>query len=158
MLRELQVINGKNIAADFKAKTTMKTGMAVVKDYTTKEAKFPTTGTADNLFLVNKERIPTGINTARTDFSDYDEEFVDVKVGEFIKLPKYTDGEIIATDAVGTDAKKPTRGKVLMADTDGTWIDAASTVASRYLYADDYIDNGHALIKIQILDTPIKNA
>lgn len=157
MLRELQTVNGKNIAADFKAKTAMKTGMGVVKDYTTREAEFPTTDTADNLFLVNKERIPTGINTARADFSDYDEEFVTIGAEEFIKLPTYVAGEIIATDAVDK-SKAPTKGKVLMVGNDGIWVDATSTVASRYLYADDYMDNGHALIKIQILDTPIKNA
>ncbi|MEG0898437.1 MAG: hypothetical protein RSF40_01845 [Oscillospiraceae bacterium] len=133
----------------------MKTGMGVIKDRATKEVKFPAAATADDIYIVNKARIPTGINCARTDMSDYDDNFVKVASGEFVKLETYTNPESFGTDAKGATA---TKGKVLAVGVDGLWADAATTVASKYLYADDYVDNGHTLMKIDVLDAPIKNA
>lgn len=155
MLRDFQSKNGKNVPANYKAKVAMKTGMGVVLDRTNKEVDFPTAATASEIYVVNKARIPTGVNCARADMSDYDDNFVKVAADELVKLETYTNPESFGTDAKGTTA---TKGKVLVVGTDGLWADAASTVASKYLYADDYVDNGHTLMKIDVLETAIKNA
>ena len=156
MLREFKAGTGKVVHADYKAKAAMKTGMVVVLDESTKEAKFPAAATADELYFVDKERVPTGYNTARGDMSDYDENFVDVKAGEFVKLKSFREDAVIGVDCKSSTA--PTPGKVVAADTDGKLIDAASTIASSYLYLGDVVDNGHTLMRIKILDTPIKNS
>lgn len=154
MLREFQSKDGKNVPADYKAKVAMKTGMGVVKDRATKEVKFPTAETADEIYFVQKPRIPTGVNCARADMSDYDPNFIDVAVGEFVKLETYTNPESFGTDAKGA----ATKGKVVVLGTDGLLKDAAATTASKYLYVDDVIDNGHTLMKIEVLQEAIKNA
>lgn len=155
MLREFQSKIGKNVPAQYKAKTAMKTGMGVIIDRATGEVKFPTAATASEIYVVNKARIPTGVNCSRADMSDYDDNFVNITEGEFVKLETYTNPESFGTDQKG---KTATKGKVLAIGTDGLWTDAAATVASKYLYADDYVDNGHTLIKIDVLDEAIKNA
>lgn len=156
MLREFKAGNGNVVHADYKAKTAMKTGMVVIVDEETKEAKFPTAATADGLYFVDKERIPTGYNTARGDMSDYDENFINVAAGEFVKLRSFREDAVIGVDCKGDTA--PTAGKVVMANTDGKLVNATAAVASRYLYLGDVTDNGHELMRIKILDVPTKNA
>lgn len=155
MLREFQSKNGKNVPADYKAKVKMVTGMGVVMDRANKEVNFPVAATADDIYIVNKARIPTGINCARTDMSDYDDNFVNVAAGESIKLETYTNPESFGTDAKGSAVNK---GKVLAVGADGLWVNAGADVMSKYLYVKDYDDNGHILMKIDVLDTPIKNS
>jgi len=155
MLREFKSSTGKVVHADYKAKVAMKTGMVVVMDDATKEAKFVSAGTAAELYFVDKERVATGINTSRADMSDYDANFTELAIGEFPKLKKYVAGEVIGSDAVGTTA--PTAGKVVMAGTDGNLIDATSLIASPYLYVKDVVDNGHTLMQIKVLEVAIKN-
>lgn len=156
MLREFKAGIGKVVHADYKAKVAMKTGMAVVIDEATKEAKFPTAATADGLYFVDKERVATGYNTARGDMSDYDDNFVTVAAGEFVKLKSFREDAVLGVDSKGATA--PTAGKVVMAGTDGKLVDATADVASRYLYLGDVTDNGHELMKIKILDVATKNA
>lgn len=95
MLRELKAFSGGVVHADYKAKTDMKTGMAVVIDEDSGQVQFPTAATASELYFVNKERIPTGTNAARTDLSDYDDEYVTVKAGEYCKVKSYREDAII---------------------------------------------------------------
>lgn len=156
MLREFKAGNGKVVHADYKAKTAMQTGMFVVLDEATKEAKFPAASTAAELYVVDKERIPTGINAGRESMSDYDDNFVKVAAGEFVKLKRFYEDAVIGVDCKGATA---TAGKVLMAGTDGKLVNATTTtVLSRYLYLGDVTDNGHTLMKIKVLDTPIANS
>ncbi|MFA6832560.1 MAG: hypothetical protein WCR36_09895 [Bacteroidaceae bacterium] len=154
MLRELQTAKDKNIDAMYKADVAMVTGMAVVKNMADKTADMPAAATVDGIFLVNKERIPTGINTARTDMSDYDDDFCNIKVGEPVKLiPMYV-GERYATDAcVATGL---TVGDALMVGVDGKF--AKATKASTLIYGGTFNDAGHTLHIVEKADHAVTNA
>ena len=151
MLRDNFVTLNKPIPATYKAAADMQTGMAVVIDDANKQVKFPTTATADNLYFVNKERIAQTAGSQAYK-SDYDPLYINIAEGEFVKIEKYLPGEEFFTDAKGT----ATVGKTVAAGTDGKLVDA--TAASRYLYVEDYNDNGHTLMKIRVLDAAIANA
>ena len=87
--------------------------------------------TGADLFFVDKERIPTGTNAARTYMSDYDEDFTTLKENEFGKLVAYYVGERFATDQyVETDLEADVR---VTANTEGKLIKATGTNASKYL-------------------------
>ena len=78
MIRDFIINGAKAPDAMHKAKVAMVTGMAVVKEdsETEKYANITSAETVADIFFVDKERIPTGINTARGDMSDYDPDFV----------------------------------------------------------------------------------
>lgn len=171
MLRDFIVIENKPAITIYKAAAAMVTGMAVQITDTAgtnsdeKQAKFVTAGTATNLYFTNKERIPVGINTARASHSDYDNDFNQIASGELVKLEKFYAGEEFLTDAKGT----ATKGKVVMAGTDGKLVNATvaveaagevpavPAVESCYLYVDDVVDNSHTLMHIRVLDKPQAN-
>lgn len=155
MLRELITHGKKAVEAAYKADVAMATGMAVVKNRADKTAELPAKETADNLFFVQKQRIPTGRNAGVAEHSDYDTEFNTVAQGELVTLPQYDRGETFAIDAVTglTDADKD---KVLAAGTDGKL--KVATIPSRYLYCGEYNDAGHKLAKIEVLETAITNS
>lgn len=141
--------------ATYKAHAAMKTGYAVVKD-ADKVTAFPSAATGDELWFVNKARVPSGVNAARSEFSDFDANFNDVAQNEMIVLTKYKPGQIFGTD--GTDALAAGDvGKVLVSGVDGKLELAANTTTSPYKYLGAYTDNGHTLAKIEVLDTPITN-
>lgn len=140
-----------------KAAVDMVTGMGVVKtaDMT---VSLPDAETATNIYVATKERIPTGINSARKDMSDYDPDFVNIKAGEPMGLERYTDGEKFATDQFIADdfGDDATKGFGVSVGTDGFWMKA--TVESKYVYDGIYIDNGHKLVMIRVEADPITNA
>lgn len=149
------VFRGNPISrTNYKADVDLQVGMGVVRDYEKKTVGFPKAETADDIYVVDKERIPTGEVCARTDFSDYDEAFQAVAKGEPVKIDLFAPGTAFAVDKVSTTAA-PVKGKRVAVGTDGLW--KLATVASRYLYADDYVDNGHKLIRIEVLDTAATN-
>lgn len=155
MLRELQVTMNKPANTMYKSgEEKIITGMAVVKNETNKTFEFATAETASDLFFVDKERVPSGRNAALTDMSDYDEDFVTIKEGEFGKLPTYYVGERIVTDQY--DETDLTKGVRVAAGTDGKIKKA--TVASRYVFKDFYEDNGHKLAIIEVSDSAVTNA
>ena len=154
MLRDNFVTLNKPIPATYKAAAAMKTGMGVVIDDANKQVKFPTGATSENVYFVNKERIAQTAGS-QANLSDYDDLYTTIASGEFVKIEKYLPGEEFLTDAKGTTA---TVGKVLAVGTDGLLADAtATTVKSALLYVADVKDNGHTLMKIRVLDTPIAN-
>ncbi|MCK9160975.1 MAG: hypothetical protein M0P00_10940 [Bacteroidaceae bacterium] len=156
MLRDYITISNKPVLVTYKADAACKTGMGVVLDDTNGEFAFPTAATADEIYFVDKERIPTGTNAAISEHSDYDSEFIDVKVGELAKLVKYLPGEEFLTDQI---AASQTNGTVLVVGTDGKLTAATSTTTSRYyLVKKDFSDNGHTLARIRVLEIPIVNA
>lgn len=157
MLRELQVIIGKPAVSSYKAgEETITTGMAVVKNETDKTFEFASAETAADLYFVDKERIPTGINAARENMSDYDADFTTLVEGDFGKLINYLPGERFATDAyVETGIVAGVR---LSANTAGKIVKAATTVASKYVCGGFYTDNGHNLVIVEVSDTVGKNA
>lgn len=140
-----------------KAVVDMVTGMGVVKTED-KTVNLPTAETASNVYVVTKERIPTGINCARKDMSDYDDNFVKIVAGESIGLERYTDGEKFATDQFkaedfGDDA---TTGFGVSVGTDGLWMKAS--VESKYIYDGIHNDNGHKLVMIRVEADAVTNA
>ena len=156
MLRDNIVNDGKFAIATHKAEADCSTGMGVVIDVATKTFAVPSEETATDIYLIDKERIPTGINASKTDYSDYFEEFVTVEKDEFAKLVKYVRGESFLTDQIGSDVTADAVGKRVAVGTDGKW--KVATVASAYEVAGIVSDNGHTLAKIQVKDTEAENA
>lgn len=157
MLRELQVTKDKPANSMYKSgEEKIVTGMAVVKNETNKTFEFASAETAADLFFVDKERVPSGINAARGDMSDYDEDFTTLKENEFGKLIAYYVGERFAVDQyVESDLEVGVR---VSANTDGQLIKATGTVDSKYVFKGFYDDNGHKLAIIEVSDTPTKNS
>lgn len=160
MIRDMRRNGAQPKDTMHKAKVEMKTGMGVVLADTisTKEVKLPEAETAANLYFVTKERIPTGINTARKEMSDYDDDFVKIAAGEFIGLEKYVPGEKFAVDQYaaadfGDDAEA---GFAISVGTDGLLKKA--TVASKYIYAGIHNDNGHRLVMVEVMSDDVTNA
>ena len=90
MLRELQVTKDKPANSMYKSgEEKIVTGMAVVKNESNKTFEFASAETASDLFFVDKERVPSGVNAARGDMSDYEEDFTTLKENEFGKLIAY---------------------------------------------------------------------
>ena len=143
MLREMQAIGNKHAPTMYKAEAAMKTGMLVTIKDADGVVSLPTTATSKDLYWVTKERIPTGLNAARTEFSDYETEFNEIAVGEFVKLIPMQFGERYATDqfaeglAVG-DAVESVKGVATKATGD-----------SNLKCVGTYVDNGHKLMIIR---------
>lgn len=150
MLRELQAITpGKHAPTTYKAAEDMKAGMLVTLNDVDGTAEIPADETITDLYWVTKERIPTGLNAARADISDYDEEFINIKEGELVKVvPIYT-AERYATDqfdealAVG-DKVTAVAGKATKA-----------TGSALLKCVGDFNDNGHALKIIVKVDPAV---
>lgn len=149
------VFKGNPISrTNYKAEVDLKVGMGVVRDYEKMTVGFPKAETANDIYVVDKERIPTGEACARTDFSDYEEIFQKVAKGEMVKIDLFAPGCAFAVDQVST-TDAPVKGQRVSVGTDGLWRNA--TVASRYLYTGEYVDNGHKLFKIEVLDNAATN-
>ena len=154
MIRELQVTMNKPANAMYKAgEEKIITGMAVVKNEASKTFEFASAETAADLFFVDKERIPTGINCARGDMSDYDEDFVTLKENEKGKLIAYYVGERFAIDQYIEEGL--VEGVRVSAGTDGKL--AKATVASKYIFKEFMDDNGHTLAVIEVSDAVVAN-
>lgn len=155
MLRELQVTKDKPANSMYKSgEEKIVTGMAVIKNESNKIFEFASAETAADLFFVDKERVPSGINAARGDMSDYDEDFTTLKENEFGKLIAYYVGERFAVDQyVESDLVEGVR---VSAGADGKL--AKSTIASKYVFKGFYDDNGHKLAIIEVSDTAVANA
>ena len=159
MLRDLMVNESLVADATFKADVAMATGMGVQKNHADGTADFPAAETAVNIFAVQKSRIPVGIETARTEFSDWDAAFNTVAVNEIVVLYQYPAGSQFGTDAFASALTNADKGKVLSVGTDGEWKKAtASTVNSAYKFLGLYTENGHTLAKIEVLDTATANS
>ena len=158
MVRDLMVNEGKIAPANNKAAAACTTGMGVVIDRATKTFAFPAAATADNIYVVHKERIPTGIYAAQTDFSDYFAQFNTVEQDEFAPLWMYEFGEEFAVDAYdATTVTETNAGKMLAVGTDGKWTVAGNGVASKYRFVDLWNDAGHTLARIEVLDAAATN-
>ncbi len=160
MIRDIRRNGAQPKDTMHKADAPLVTGMGVViKDAST--VKLPTEETATNIYVATKERIPTGINAARTDISDYDEDFVNIAKDEFLGLERYTDGEKFATDQFKAEdfASTLADGTAVSVGADGKWQKAtASSVSSKYVYEKDFNDNGHRLIMIRVESDAVTNS
>lgn len=159
MIRDFIINGAKAPDAMHKAKVAMVTGMAVVKEDSAsdKYANIASTETVADIYFVDKERVPSGVNAARGDMSDYDDDFVNIKADEPVSMDKYAPGEKFGTDQYDDTS--------LVADTvidtrvsfkEGKAIKA--TIASPYVFKGFYNDNGHTLAQIEVSDTAVKNA
>lgn len=143
-----------------KADAAMVTGMGVViKDAAT--VKLPGAEEVANIYVVTKERVPSGVNAAKVDMSDYDADFVNIAKGEFVGLERYTDGEKFATDQFKADDFQDgklagLKGKPLSVGADGKW--QKSTKASKYVFEDIFMDNGHKLVLIRVESDAVATA
>ena len=155
MLREFQVTKDKPANSMYKSgEEKIVTGMAVVKNESNKTFEFASAETAADLFFVDKERVPSGINAARGDMSDYDEDFTTLKENEFGKLIAYYVGERFAVDQYVESGLEV--GVRVSAGADGKL--AKSTIASKYVFKGFYDDNGHKLAIIEVSDTAVANS
>ena len=152
MVRDNIVNRAKFVDATHKAATELKTGMGVVIE--NDKLSVPSSATAADVFVVDKARIPTGLNAAKTDSSDYEDDFVTVKEGELALAVKYHAGESFLTDQFDT----MTVGDRAVVGTDGKWEKGTSTVTSIYVFKGTVTDNGHTLAKIEVSDTAAKNS
>lgn len=155
MLRELINHGGKSAEATYVAASELKTGMGVVKNVDG-TCSVPGEATSANIFLVDKARIPTGINTARTNLSDYEEEYVTVAQGDCVKLCEYDFGEVFGTDQFDEAIQDADAGKTLHVGTDGKW--AVATAASIYRFRGFIMDAGrHKMAQVEVLKDAVAN-
>lgn len=155
MVREIMAHEGKIAPADCKAAAAVSTGMGVVIDRANKTFAVPTAATSANIFVVHKDRTPTGIYAGVQNLSDYFEQFNEVAKDEFAPLWKYEAGDVFAVDAYAAALADGDIGKTLAVGTDGKW--AVASAASIYKFAGWYMDVGHKLAKIEVLDTAVAN-
>lgn len=158
MIRDFRINGAKAPDAMHKAKVDMVTGMGVVKEDSTtdKFANITSAETVADIFIVDKERVPSGINCARGDMSDYDNDFVKIKANEPVSLDKYHAGE-----KFGTDQYDETITSDLALNTRVAWkngLVTKATIASPYVFKGFHNDNGHLLAQIEVSDTAVSNA
>ena len=160
MLRDLIVHDYLAVDSTFAADADMVTGAGVVKDFTAKTAGFPAAETAADIMFVQKARIPTGVNAARTEFSDYDPDFVNVAKGEKITLYHYPADATFGTDQFNVETlTKGNEGKRVAWGEDGKATIASSSVASVYVFKGLYEEaKGRTLAEIYVSDTPATNS
>ena len=147
MLRELQTYIGKNYDAMNTAAAAMVVGMGVVKDYTKNEVKLPDAATDKGVFFVTKEKRAEGVYAGVGELSDYEEQFMNIKAGEFVKLVTPVKGERYATDQFTDGAAV---GNYLSVGTDGKF--AKSTDATRFVYRGTKKVDRHELHVIEVID------
>lgn len=148
MIRDIRRNGAQPKDTMHKAEVAMVTGMGVVfKDSNT--VSLPGEETVTNIYFVTKERVPSGVNAARANISDYDDDFVKVAKGEFVGLERFTDGEKLATDQFkAEDFNEDLKGKPVSVGTDGKLMKA--TKASKYIFEDFFMDNGHKLVMVRV--------
>ena len=135
------------------------TGMGVTKDEATGVVTIPAKETGVNLYVLDKERIPTGANAARVDMSDYDPNFNTFAAGELCKIQGFVANEKFAVDQY--DAVKciaGNAGKYAAVGTDGKWTIAGADTDSEYVFLGLHNDAGHTLALIECVKAVGKNA
>lgn len=158
MLRSIIEHGGKSAVAYMKTAADMKTGMGVV--ITDGELAFPAAETAEDVYVLQKARILSGVDAARTEVSDYLESFNTFAEGDLAVGENFDFGEQFATDQYDAESvKDEAAGKRLSVGTDGKWkVATETTVPSKYVLVGMYVDNGHTLARIRVSDTAAANA
>lgn len=147
MFRVLEDINTKNADAMHTAGEVMKIGMGVVKK-SNKEVEFPTAATAENIFFVTKEIVPTGIDSLKGEISDYN--FEEISDGEMVVLVKPIIGEVYWTNQSGAVEE----GDYVVVDTDGKFKKAVKDNKSNLKVTSIGIKDAgiHTGITIEVVD------
>jgi len=147
MLRELKVNEEKIADATYTAGAALVRGMAVQKS--SGQAVLVSAATGINLFFVDNQEIPTGIDSLRGELSDYYTSFENIASGGALLLKSYTVGEEIATDQItGT----PADGIALVAGTDGKLVAGTTGQVSYCISRGAYNDAGHALYAVEFVN------
>lgn len=157
MVRDFVINGAKAPDAMHKAKVAMVTGMGVVKEDSTTDKFVNVTAaeTVADIFIVDKERVPYGMDCARGEMSDYDKAFVEIAANEMVTVDKYHAGE-----KFGTDQYDNTITAELEIGTRIAWKAGKATkatVASPYVFKGFHNDNGHMLAQIEVSDTAAAN-
>lgn len=160
MIRELFMNEGKTAPANLKAAAACATGMGVIADFDAGTFALPTSATADNIYVVHKDRKGgTSLAAMFADNSDYLADWNTVAAGEYAPLYTYCHGEAFATDAYDTTSlTSANKGKRVVVGTDGKWTLATSTATSRYIFTKLHDDAGHTLAWITVADEAAANA
>lgn len=147
MLRELQTNTGKVYDTMNTASVDMVVGMGVVKDYTKNEVGFPADATDKGVFFVTKEKRAEGIYAGLGEFSDYEDMFMNIKMGDGVKLVPPVKSERYATDQFTTGA---VAGDYLAVGTDGKFV--KSDDATRFVYRGTKKIDRHELHVVEVID------
>lgn len=154
MLRSIIEHGGKSAPANMKVAANAKTGMGVV--ITDGQLAFPTAATAADVYFLQKARVLSGTDAARTDVSDYLDSFNTLKAGDLAVAENYDFGEEFATDQYdATDLVVANVGKRVEVGTDGKL--ALATGSSKYIFVGLHNDGGHTLARIRVSDTAAAN-
>lgn len=148
MLRELQTKTGKVYDSMNTASVDMVVGMGVVKDYGDGTVSFPGAATDKGIFFVTKEKRAGGVYAGLSEFSDYDEKFMNIKSGEGVKLISPEKGERYATDQFTVGAEKDDYVNV---GVDGK-IAKVESGSSRFVYCGTKTIDRHELHVIEVVD------
>lgn len=162
MLRVLIENNGAFAPTIYKngEESTMKTGMGVVLNVASGEAEFASAASDANIYVVDKERSLAGVETLSDEPNDYADFFNEVKAGEFVKLRKFSAGEMFAVDQYKSTSTFTAGSSFVKVGTDGIW-DVIVSDTSKYLFAGWEYDGGyegdtsstnHKLAKILVLE------
>lgn len=150
MYRNLQNFLNKNNNAMYTASEDSVRGRLVTVDYVNGTFANAATPTED-LYVLDKEQIPSGINVVYTYLSDYDAQFENVLEGELGLVIKHVAGERFSTSefVAGTYAE----GDYLTSATgdDAGKFTKLATGTSKFKYAGTVTENGHELIKVQVV-------
>lgn len=157
MLRVLQIVNGKNVDAQYKAKVALKRGMFVNKKYDTKEVILPVVAGAKEIFLVDRGLlIDTAAVAGGQIQTDYNALLETIVVGEFVNTMALIAGERYAVDAYsGVDADF-TAGKYLVVETavnanQGKLIASPTNTKSNFISLGYYQDNLNKLVAFEFV-------
>ena len=157
MLRSVIEHDNKSAPAYMKVAAAAKTGMGVV--ISSGQLAFPSAATADDIYVLNKARVPEGLLAAAEVLSDYEEQFNTFAAGDYAVAENFDFGEQFATDQYNaTNLTDANAGKVLVVGTDGKWDLATSTTTSKYIFVGLFNDGSHVLARIRVSDTPVANS
>ena len=116
MLRN-RIVNGQKASdATYVAHTDLKRGMGVIKGTAGKTA-FATNGAMWNVYVVDRDNLPEGVESLYTDRPDV--YFDDIKEGAYVILRPYVVGESFYTDQFVANAEAD--GTYVTPGADGKW-------------------------------------
>lgn len=159
MLRDLMVNEIVGVDATYNADADLITGMGVIKDPVNKLAKLPSAETGTDILFAQQVPVPKGINAARTIFSDYEDDFMNIAKGAKLVLYNYAYDNILGTDQYDeTSLKAGNEDKYVAWGTDGKAKIASAGVQSNYKFLGLVKDNYHMLARIYKTEVPGTNS
>ena len=158
MLRVLMENSAKTAIATYKTAGAYKTGMGVVINPATGVASLPAAATGEDIYFLSKDKVPMGIETARTDFSDWEEQFNTFVVGEKCRLEHFDFTDIFETDQYDSTITETDIGKRVLVGADGKIALADFDQSSKYVFEGFYKEGAHTLVRVRVTDTATTNS